>query len=345
MKSWVISLSVALIYASIPQRSFMNPNDRKFSCGKLDGPDLTRYLNNWNFIKLGPSAYHQFSLGCNEMNLLERVGMKKKYTFKVYGSGNELNWAEIPSKTAKEIISSGITDEMKDDLLDSESGITSDITIQIDGKSIQFNIDDLDKSAAIKKWNSGNPKKWYLLEVLGLQGLFYETVIEGPVDLKKITLHKKSYQVGNVALEQVFYSISYDGQECIEDFDFSDREFNDGSYYILSPKGEIIEVNSQEDSEDEDDDVDNLNEVSTQSKRLYVFKDKKSFDKFNIWIEKELMPRISEGLDEISEIRPEVKGKNHFEVLLIGREMDLASLPGPDTGWVQKEIGNFTVEK
>jgi hypothetical protein len=234
---------------------------------------------------------------------------------------------------------------MKDDLLDSESGITSDITIQIDGKSIQFNIDDLDKSAAIKKWNSGNPKKWYLLEVLGLQGLFYETVIEGPVDLKKITLHKKSYQVGNVALEQVFYSISYDGQECIEDFDFSDREFNDGSYYILSPKGEIIEVNSQEDSEDEDDDVDNLNEVSTQSKRLYVFKDKKSFDKFNIWIEKELMPRISEGLDEISEIRPEVKGKNHFEVLLIGREMDLASLPGPDTGWVQKEIGNFTVEK
>ena len=235
---------------------------------------------------------------------------------------------------------------MKDDLfLDSENGITSDITIQIDGKSIDFNIDHLDKNVAIKKWNSGNPKKWYFLEVLGLQGLFYETVIEGPVDLKKITLHKESHQVGNVALEQIFYSIRYDGQERIEDFDFSDREFNGGSYYILSPKGEIIEVNSAEDSEGEDDDGDNLIEVSTQSKRLYVFKDKKSFDNFNKWIEEELKPRISEGLDEISEIRPEVKGKNHFEVLLIGRELDLDSLPSPHLGWVQEEIGNFTVEK
>ena len=270
----------------------------------------------------------------------------KNHTFKVYGSGDELSWAEIPSKTAKEIINSGISEEMKDDLfLDSENGITSDITIQIDGKSIDFNIDHLDKNVAIKKWNSGNPKKWYFLEVLGLQGLFYETVIEGPVDLKKITLHKESHQVGNVALEQIFYSIRYDGQERIEDFDFSDREFNGGSYYILSPKGEIIEVNSAEDSEGEDDDGDNLIEVSTQSKRLYVFKDKKSFDNFNKWIEEELKPRISEGLDEISEIRPEVKGKNHFEVLLIGRELDLDSLPSPHLGWVQEEIGNFTVEK
>jgi len=180
--------------------------------------------------------------------------MKKKQTFKVYGFGEELNWAEISSKIAREIINSGITEDLKDELiLDSESGITSNVTVEVDGESIDFDLNSLDKNIAIKKWISGTLKKWYFLEVLGLQGLFYETVINGSFDIKKITLHKESYQVGNVALEQVFYSIRYDGQECIEDFDFSDRKFKSASYYVLSPKGEIFEVEITDDDDGGED--------------------------------------------------------------------------------------------
>ena len=51
LKSWVIPLSVALKYASIPQGSSMNPNDRRLSWGKLESPVLNRYLNNWALVK------------------------------------------------------------------------------------------------------------------------------------------------------------------------------------------------------------------------------------------------------------------------------------------------------
>ena len=270
--------------------------------------------------------------------------MKKKYTFKVHGFGEELNWAEISSKIAKEIINSGISEALKDELLlDSENGITSDITIEVDGESIDLDIDSLDQNIAIKEWSSGNSKKWYFLEVLSIQGLFYETVIDCPFDLKKITLHKESYKIGNVALHQIFYSIVYNCQDSIEELDFSDRKYNGVSYYILSPKGEIIAVNSNEDSEDEESD--NVAEANTQAKRLYVFKEKESFDNFNKWIESELKPRIGEGLVDISEINSVVKAKNHFEVLLMGNKLDISSLPDPYLAWVQKEIGNFTIEE
>jgi len=268
--------------------------------------------------------------------------MKKKQTFKVYGFGEELNWAEISSKIAKEIINSGITEDLKDELiLDSESGITSDVTIEVDGESIDFDLNSLDKNTEIKKWSSGVSKKWYFLEVLGLQGLFYETVINGPFDTKKITVHKESYQVGSVSLDKIFYSILYNEQDSIEDFDFSDRNFKSASYYVLSPKGEIFEVSSNEDSDDLE--VPGFVEENTQAKRLYVFKDKKSFDKFNKWIETELKPRISEGLDDISGIHPMVKDKSHYEVLLIGKKLDLLSLPAPDLAWVKAEIGKFNI--
>lgn len=198
--------------------------------------------------------------------------MKKYHTFKVYGFGEELNWAEISAKIAKRIINSGITEDSKDELtLDSESGITSDVTIEVDGKSIEFDLNSLVQNIVIKKWNAGTAKKWYFLEVFGLQGLFYETVINGSFDIKKITLQKESYQVGNVALEQIFYSIRYDGQECIEDFDFSDRKFKSASYYVLSPRGEIFEVEITDDDGEDSEDLEGTNfiEENIQAKRLY----------------------------------------------------------------------------
>lgn len=177
----------------------------------------------------------------------------KENSIKVYGTGEELTWGEISSKLAKEIINRGVSQDQKDQLIsDSECGITSEINVEVNGKFINFDIAKIDLNDSCEQLISGNPKKWYLLEVLELSGLFYETVSDKPFDLEKIGIRKEKYKVGGVPLESIFYSISYDGQENPEDFDFSQREFSSASYFVLSPKGEIFEIDINEEIDDED---------------------------------------------------------------------------------------------
>ena len=71
----------------------------------------------------------------------------KKNTFKVYGSGEELTWGGgISPKLAKKIIETGVSETLKNELIsDSECGITSDINIKVNNKSIKFDVADFEK--------------------------------------------------------------------------------------------------------------------------------------------------------------------------------------------------------
>jgi hypothetical protein len=178
-------------------------------------------------------------------------------TIKVYGSGVELTWGEISAKLAKKIINSGVSETQKDELIsESENGIISDISIKVNDKSINFDIKNLEKKVSLKEFKSGSPKKWYLLETLDLNGLFYESSFDTPFDSKKISLVKEKYTIGSVPVDSIFHSISYDGQEKKDDFDFSQRKFTGVSYFVLSPKNEVFEVQINDDEEDDGDDED-----------------------------------------------------------------------------------------
>jgi hypothetical protein len=48
LKSWVIPVSVALKHATKPKDKSDSPNDRRLSWGKLEGPSLIKYLDNWS---------------------------------------------------------------------------------------------------------------------------------------------------------------------------------------------------------------------------------------------------------------------------------------------------------
>ena len=175
----------------------------------------------------------------------------RKNKFKVYGIGQELTWGEISSKLAKKIIASGLDIALKDDLIsDSESGIISNIRIEFNKKNIDFDISQIDKKISSKIYSAGNPKQWHLPEVLELNGLFYETITDKPFDLKKISASKEQFKVGSLLFNSFFYSISYDGQDKSEDFDYSQREYTDAKYYLLSPKSEIYEINIYDDEND-----------------------------------------------------------------------------------------------
>jgi hypothetical protein len=186
----------------------------------------------------------------------------KKNKFKVYGIGQELTWGEISSKLAKKIIASGLDIALKDDLIsESESGIISNIRIEFNKTNIDFDISQIDKKITSKIYSAGNPKKWHLLEVLGLNGLFYETITDKPFDPKKISISKEQFKVGSLLFNSVFYSISYDGQDKSEDFDYAQREYTDAQYYLLSPKSEIYEININDDENEEiDEPEDNFTE-------------------------------------------------------------------------------------
>ena len=84
--------------------------------------------------------------------------------------------------------------------------------------------------------------------------MFYETALDNPFASQKTSLTKEKYKVGNVTIDSVFYSISYDGQDRLDDFDFSQRDYTGASYYVLSPKGETFEVQITDDEAEEDDD-------------------------------------------------------------------------------------------
>lgn len=196
----------------------------------------------------------------------------KKNSIKVYGSGEEISWGEISSKLAKEIINRGVSNVQKDQLIsDSECGITSEISVEVNGKFINFDLVNIDLNNSFEQFISGSPQKWYLLEVLELSGLFYETVSDKPFDLEKIGIRKEKYKVGGVPLESIFYSISYDGKENPEDFDFSQREFSSASYFVLSPEGEIFEIDINE--EVDEDYFETVNEEEVENGTLEILCD------------------------------------------------------------------------
>jgi hypothetical protein len=51
LKTWIIPVPIALKYASVPESNSNNPNDRRLSWSKLEGPDFINYLNNWSLTK------------------------------------------------------------------------------------------------------------------------------------------------------------------------------------------------------------------------------------------------------------------------------------------------------
>jgi len=51
LKAWVIPVSIALKHASIPENNSLKPTDRRLSWGKLEGPELMLYLNNWALLR------------------------------------------------------------------------------------------------------------------------------------------------------------------------------------------------------------------------------------------------------------------------------------------------------
>ena len=150
------------------------------------------------------------------------MAKSKKKNVYLYGVGEELNWGEVTAEVADDIINDGLTSDTLDEILaESECGITDDFSIQVDQYQIDINSSKVLNEAKIRTYGAGSPGSSFLIQRLELKGLFHQFEIRGDFDLAKLKAVTESYELGSTGHQFKVTRFNYDGQENIEDFDFS----------------------------------------------------------------------------------------------------------------------------
>ena len=180
--------------------------------------------------------------------------MAKKQNLTVSGWGIWIEWAEIDTDLAKRVLEEGLTRDLLEELLltgESESGITSDIDVCLDGSSIGIDVADARSGEAESEAakTPGN-EKWVIVVEQAMKGYFVNDQITGKFDPSKLVFSEIAFSV--CGKDYRCYDISYDDDDLLR----GDTYPKVYDVFVVSPSGgwEAIEVLSEFDDEAESED-------------------------------------------------------------------------------------------
>ena len=261
----------------------------------------------------------------------------------IYGWLLETSWGVVPSDQVDDLIAA-IKSESFDrddfeDILDenNETGIGTDLDIEILFNNERKTFDPSDFEEEVSEpvvIEDEAENKFFLIEETASKGLVYQCDIEDDYDPDKLEVWFYHYNLGNSGRAIEVMQIEYDGLDC-EDRNTEVKVYD---VKLLKPDGELHESEAALANEFE------IFEVSDQEKfkKIYIFKEKSSYENFCKHIAENLQDHIDRGIDE-TVITYSGPYADELTICFENTSFELQFTPDPDTGWVEEEIGPLEV--